>query len=106
MKLVRLDEARSGQRVARDVKDVHGSLLFKAGTTLTPDLIQRLRGWKVTHVFLEDASGAAGGPADPPAAREEAVEQELDRLFSEARAHPVMARLRDAVARHLKGRPR
>jgi hypothetical protein len=35
MKLVKTDEARVGQRAARDVTDLRGNLLFKAGTELT-----------------------------------------------------------------------
>jgi hypothetical protein len=106
VKLVRLDETRAGHRVARDVVDVRGNLLLKAGTALAPDLIQRLRAWRVTHLFIDDAPTATLDPGERPAARSGAIDRELDSVFSEARAHPVMQRLRDAAARYLKGRIR
>jgi len=104
MKLVRLDEARAGQLVGRDVTDARGSLLFKAGTILTADLIQKLRGWKVTHLFVDDTPSAILPPLQRPAAKQAALDRELDSVFTGAVQHPVMARLREAAGRYLKAR--
>ncbi|MBI2931681.1 MAG: hypothetical protein HYY16_08520 [Planctomycetes bacterium] len=104
MKLVRLDEARPGQRLGRDVIDTRGSLLIKSGTTLTPDLMERLRGWKITHVSIDEAPTVTLDPSERPYFRALAIDKELDHVFSEAFGHPVMHRLRDAAAKYLKGR--
>ena len=39
MRQVKSDEAKVGQRVARDVVDLRGNLLFKSGTALNSALL-------------------------------------------------------------------
>jgi hypothetical protein len=107
MKLLRLDEARPGMRVARDVTDVRGSLLFKQGTVLSGELIQRLRGWKITHIFIvDDTPSQIIDPENNPLQRAAAIDRELDLVFHDAVSNPIMARLREAAGRYLKGHMR
>ncbi len=103
MKLLRLDESRPGMRVARDVADVRGNLLFKQGTILTGDLIQRLRAWKITHVHIvDDTPSQIIDPANNPLQRAAAIDRELDLVFLDAMGNPIMAKLREAAGRYLK----
>jgi len=104
VKLVRLEECRAGQKAARDVYDGKGNLLFKAGTRLTPELAERLKRWKVTHLLVEEEPGTGLYPAVDRSRRDATIEKELDLVFSEALSNPIMKCLRDAAARYLKGR--
>ncbi len=104
VRLVRLDETKPGHRVSRDVTDARGSLLFKSGTMLTFELIQKLKGWKITHVFIDDTPSQIIDPSQNPVARAMAIDRDLDRIFADCSAHPIMSRLRDAASTYLKGR--
>jgi hypothetical protein len=102
MRLIKAEEARPGQRAARDVTDLRGNLLFKAGTQLDPALLAAARERNVSHLFIED-DGAAG-PAVPAAdldLRKEAAVRDIDRMFAGADRSPLMASLREASKRYL-----
>lgn len=103
MKLVRIEEVRPGQKVAKDVTDLRGNLLFKAGTEMTPDLISRCKQRTVTHLFMEDGGGPPASPPDLKKRQEEAA-LEIDRLFAGTEANAVMAALREAAKRHALAR--
>jgi len=65
MKLVKTDDAHPGQKVARDVTDLRGNLLFKAGSELTPELLAGCKQRNVSHLFVEDEGPVATlSPAD------------------------------------------
>jgi hypothetical protein len=103
MKLVKTDEAHSGQKVARDVTDLRGNLLFRAGTQLNVELLATCKQRNVSHLFIED-DGPAGtlSPADLEA-RKLQIARDVDRMFAGADGTPVMAALREASKRHLIG---
>lgn len=103
MKLVKVDEARPGQKTARDVTDLRGNLLFKAGTELTADLLERCKQRTVTHLFVEDGPAPAAAVSDTRR-RQEDLAQDIDRMFAGADSSPVMAALREAAKRHALGR--
>jgi len=101
MRLVKSDEAKPGQRVARDVVDMRGNLLFKAGTPLTPALISSCRERNISHLFVEeDAAGTPLSPIDLEM-KKEALAKDVDRMFAGADSGPVMAALREASKRYL-----
>ncbi len=104
MRLVKLEEVRPGVKVAKDVTDLRGNLLFKAGTEITPDLLIRCKQRGIAHLFVEDAAGrgAAGhtGARKPP----EEIAAEIDAVFAGHEANPVMTALRDAAKSHLTSR--
>jgi len=101
MRLVKSDEAKPGQRVARDVVDLRGNLLFKAGTSLDAALIASCRERNISHLFVEeDASGTSVTPADLEM-KKEAVAKDVDRMFSGVDSAPVMAALRESSKRYL-----
>ena len=101
MKLVKTDEARAGQRAARDVTDLRGNLLFKAGTELTSELLETCKQRTISHLFIEDGGGAAArSPMDVQVQRE-SIAKEIDRMFAGADATPTMAALREASKRYL-----
>jgi len=54
---VKTDEARAGQKAARDVTDLRGNLLFKAGTELSAELLETCKKCTISHLFIEDAGG-------------------------------------------------
>lgn len=104
MKLMRTEEVRPGMKVARDVTDLRGNLLFRAGAELTPEILDHLKQRRISHVFVEDA-GNPDAPAPPvPRKTAEEIAQELDRMFAGSDANPVMAALREAAKRHLIAR--
>ena len=101
MRLVKTDEARPGQRVARDVVDLRGNLLFKAGTLLTPPLLGSCRERNISHLFVdENAPGASLSPADLEL-KKEAIARDVDRMFEGADGTPTMKALREASKRYL-----
>ncbi|HXG61352.1 MAG TPA: hypothetical protein VNO22_08260 [Planctomycetota bacterium] len=106
MKLVRTEEARPGQRAARDVVDLRGNVLFPAGTVLTPEILVQCRDRHVAHLFVdEDGAGAPTRAADLEA-RREALSREIDATFAGTESDPVMAALREAARRYLLARIR
>ncbi len=100
MKLVKADEARPGQRVARDVIDLRGNLLFKAGSELNAELIAACRERNVSHLFIEETATAARASAEDLELRREQAAREIDRMFAGVDRAPVMAALREAAKRY------
>jgi hypothetical protein len=98
MKLVKAEDARPGQKVARDVNDLRGNLLFRGGTELTPELIATCRQRNISHLFLED-DALGGGGADAET-RRRVLFRDIDRQFSAVEGAPVMAALREAAKKY------
>jgi len=101
MKLVKTDEARAGQRAARDVTDLRGNLLFRAGTELTAELLDTCKQRTISHLFIED--GGSAGPRSPldVQTQRDSVTKDIDRMFAGADGTPAMAALREASKRYL-----
>ncbi len=101
MRLVKSDEAKPGQRVARDVLDLRGNLLFKAGTPLTPALLASCRERNISHLFVEEeATGTPLSPIDMEL-KKEALAKDVDRMFAGVDSGRVMVALREASKRYL-----
>ena len=101
MKLVKTDEARAGQRAARDVIDLRGNLLCKAGTELTAELLETCKQRTISHLFIEDAGPApSASPLDQQARRDTLV-KDIDRLFAGTDKSATMVALREASKRFL-----
>ena len=95
------DEARPGHRVSRDVVDLRGGLLFKAGTALTPELLASCKERNISHLFIEsDSLPTSAAPADVES-KKEAVTRDVDRMFAGADSTPLMVALREASKRYL-----
>lgn len=103
MRVVKVEEASAGAKVAKDVLDLRGNLLFKAGTELTPAVLQTLKARNVSHLFLEDVPGG-GEPGIDPAKRALEIDADLDRVFADVVSHPVMGALKEAARKYLKTR--
>ncbi len=104
MRLIRTEEAHPGLKVSRDVTDLRGNLLFRTGTELTPDLLERLKQRNITHLFVEDAGPLPAAPSPPARRTAEEIAQDVDLMFAGADAGPVMAALREAAKRYLISR--
>ena len=116
MKLVKTEDARAGQRAARDVTDLRGNLLFKAGTELTAELLETCKQRTISHLFIEEgetlheatrteATGAARGQAPVDLeTRKVNLSKELDKLFVGTEKSATMVALRDASKRYLLGK--
>jgi hypothetical protein len=104
MRLVKTDEARPGQKVSRDVVDLRGNLLFKAGTALSPALLASCKERNISHLFVDEES--AGGPLSPADVelKKEAIAKDVDRMFRGVDSTPAMAALREASKRYLVGK--
>lgn len=101
MKLVKTDEARAGQKAARDVTDLRGNLLFKAGTELTAELLETCKQRTISHLFIEDAGGdAPKSPVDLQAQKDSLI-KEVDRTFAGTEGNPTMTALKEASKRYL-----
>lgn len=102
MKLIRTEEARPGMQVAKDVTDLRGNVLFKAGTPLDVPLIERCRQRNVSHLFIEEISdGAAASETDTQVRREHVLRQ-IDRMFAGTESSAVMVSLREAAKRYVQ----
>lgn len=100
MKLVKTEEARAGQRAARDVTDLRGNLLFKAGTELTVELLETCKQRTISHLFIEDGGTASGQSPLDLETRRAAVSNEIDRLFAGTDKSATMVALREASKRY------
>ena len=102
---MKTDEARPGQRAARDVTDLRGNLLFRAGTELSAELLASCKQRNVSHLFVEDGgeAAAAASPADLET-RKAQLARDIDRQFAGVDTSPLMAALREAAKRHLTAR--
>lgn len=100
MKLLKVDDAQPGAKLAKDLLDLKGVLIFKAGATLTADYIEKIKARRITHLFIETEEDAATGAGLSP----EQIDRAIDDMFTEAKAHPVMAALSDAAKRYLKAK--
>jgi hypothetical protein len=104
MKLVKTEEARAGQRAARDVNDLRGNLLFKAGTELTAELLETCKQRTISHLFIEEGGSASAEPGLDLETRKVSLHKELDRLFAGTEKSATMVALRDASKRFLLGK--
>jgi len=103
MKLVKTEDARAGQRAARDVTDLRGNLLFKAGTELTPELLETCKQRTISHLFIEEGGAVVQAPVDLET-RKVNLNKELDKLFAGTEKSATMVALRDASKRYLLGK--
>ena len=101
MKLVKTDEARAGQRAARDVTDLRGNLLFKAGTELTPELLETCKQRTISHLFIEDGGAALSASPLDIQTRRDTLSKDVDQLFNGADKSPTMVALRESARRFL-----
>lgn len=104
MKLVKTDEARIGQRAARDVIDLRGNLLFKAGTELTAELLETCKQRTISHLFIEDSGGDVPKSTVDLQAQKESLLREIDRTFAGLEGNATMMALKDASKRFLTAR--
>ncbi len=101
MKLIKIEEAHAGQKAARDITDLTGRILFKAGSEISADLIAQCRRRNVSYLFVsDDGPTPAAAPAAAPS-RKEDIEEAVDQMFFGTDADPVMASLREAAKRYL-----
>ena len=101
MKLVKTDEARAGQKAARDVTDLRGNLLFKAGTELTAELLDTCKKCTISHLFIEDAGGDAPKSPVDVQAQKDSVLKEIDRTFAGLEGNATMTALKEASKRYI-----
>ena len=101
MKLVKTDEARAGQRAARDVTDLRGNLLFKAGTELSAELLETCKQRTISHLFIEDVGSAPSASPLDLQARRDTLTSDVDRLFAGTAQSATMVALREASKRFL-----
>ncbi|MFC5448886.1 HD-GYP domain-containing protein [Paenibacillus aestuarii] len=64
MRLVHTSQLRSGLVVARPVYNENGSVLLGRGVALTDRMIERLRGYGIVHLYIEDRATEGIQPED------------------------------------------
>ena len=105
MKLIKIEEAAAGMKVAKDVTDLKGVLLFKAGTYLSETILDRIRGRNITHIFIDTEEESSGGtPSSRRYKTSQVVDQELDHLFRGTDSSELMVALARAVKAFYKSR--
>jgi hypothetical protein len=103
MKFIRIEDAKAGDILAKDLSDSRGVLLFKAGTVLTQEMLSRLRLRMVRHLFVED-SVASGLSEEEIKKMEGEIEIRLENIFSDVKENPVMRSLCESAKKVLKSR--
>ena len=101
MKLVKTDEARAGQRAARDVTDLRGNLLFKAGTELTAELLETVKERTISHLFIEETGNDPSAAPKDLQAKRDSVVKDIDHMFAGTEASAIMGALKEASKRYL-----
>lgn len=104
MKLFKIGDARPGQKVAKDVMDLKGMLVYKAGSVLDADAIQRIQTRKISHIFLDVADDPSAPGASVAAGVAVSRDAELDRVFSDVKSNPIMAALCEAAKLFFKNK--
>jgi len=99
VKLIKAGEARAGLKLARDVTDLKGNLVVKAGAEIDDDLLRLFRERNVSHLFIEE-DGTTIRLAASADARRLAAARDVDRQFAGTEASPIMAALREAAKRY------
>ena len=102
-RLVKIDDLGPGLKLAKDVVDSKGTLLFKAGVELSAPMIERIRARNISHAFVEDIGGPGLSEADI-AAQQSTMDVEMDALFADVAEQPLMAALRDSAKKYLKAK--
>jgi hypothetical protein len=95
---VKIEEAVAGLKLAKPVTSTNGMVVLGVGSELTDGLIERLKKMGTTAVCVE---------ADPvlmqtAAKTVEQLQQEVRHRFRNTQGDPVMQRLQDAIAQHLR----
>lgn len=54
MRKVSLDRVRAGVRVARTIQSLDGIILLSAGAEITDDIINQLKRYNITEIYIED----------------------------------------------------
>lgn len=93
-KVLLLDQAQPGMRLAFEVCDPGGNVLLAAGAELTAAMLPSLakRGVKQVRVEVEEILSP-----EELAARREALVRRLDRLFQHEEEDPLLDRLKEIV---------
>lgn len=101
MQLVKVEEAKAGSKVAKDVIDPKGNLLLKKDTVLTDDILQKVKNRNVTHLIIED-SNASSLTEEQIKQKEDEIDKSLDDMFNGTLENPLMASLLQATKTVLK----
>ncbi len=101
MQLIKIDEAKAGWKLVRDVFDTKGNLLLKEQTVLTADLLGKIKSRNVTHIMVETSDGV--GLSDEEIKKKEVdIDNTMDEMFSDVQDNPIMLSLKEAAKKVLK----
>ena len=96
MRQIPVEEAEVGDVVAEPIEDENGRVLLPAGAKLSQAVIDRLRGWGVFALNIEDEEQEGGK------SREELVD-ELDYRFTGLEEDALMMLIKEIARGHLGG---
>ncbi len=90
---MRLDQVKAGMPLAKDVYDLHGSVLVRAGVCLTDRHLKALKSWGISEIEIRSPKDQTPkAPHDPATIAE--VREPLDAHFSMSNTHhPVVQAL-------------
>ena len=91
---IRLEEAVSGQKIARAVTTPTGTVLLQAGEVLTPEVIEGLKRKGVDQLVVEGDDGYVVRPAAEQLA-------DLEVRFAGHEGNPLMMELKALVAQEI-----
>lgn len=98
MKRVTLAEAKPGMILAKPVTSLAGQLIVPSGKLLDVSLIASLHDLGLTSVHVENRPGEEGDPVKSVAELEQALDHRFRRVADDA----DLARMREAIRRHLR----
>jgi len=99
MHAVKVQDLAPGQKVAKDVVNIHGQVILSAGTIVGPRHRTLLKAWGIVEAFISDDTGTlpaveASGPSVSPAAAVSTPAVAVDE-----NTHPALVELASVAAR-------
>lgn len=100
MRTILVDSADAGDVVCRPILNDKGMTLLPKGATLTPALINRLRGWGIREIEIE-----GDDPNRPPPKSIPELLADLDHRFRGQEGNHLMMQLKSMIREQTLGQP-
>jgi hypothetical protein len=103
VRVIKIEEAKAGMRVAQDVLLKNTILVVPVGITLTDETIARLKRVGVGKIAIEDEGEEVSSEEERQRKLQE-IEENVNKMFSKVINDPVMAKLCEATKNYLKSK--
>lgn len=103
MQIVKIDEAKAGLVIAKDILDSKGNLLIKKETVLTDEILLKIKARNITHIIVDDQN-SSNLSDEQIKQNEEEIDKALEEMFNGALDNTIMSSLMQAAKTVLKRR--